>query len=411
MVHLLLVLISVSVSLACISDADCQYNGVCTRTRHCQCGQGWMGTNCGMLDLAPAAPNNGFRQMAENGSWTSSWGGSIHRSNATGAHYLLASEITNSCGVKEYMTNSQGALAVSVDGAAGPYTRIRTVIPVVAHNLQTLMLPDGSLVTFILGDGHSLVPQKDCRSKPAASPLQSVLLPLKPKCGEHNWTGGACTANITVYHAQSIASEFRAITVQVHLLDGAFIINFNPSPYIFPDGRAALLFNAKGSTCCLCDQWTPCLAFATAPSWRGPFTMVQPRIWPDRASGMACEDPYLWADQAEVFHLLCHHNEPQLVDGPYTGPAGIHAYSADGGHTWSKPVAAYGTKAKLTNGTTLSFVRRERPWLLFDGSGSDPSHLLTGTSLNSGEGFSWTFIQPINTRNTRLNHHSDQQSG
>jgi hypothetical protein len=80
---------------------------------------------------------------------------------------------------------------------------------------------------------------------------------------------------------------------------------------------------------------------------------------------------------------------------------------ADGGATWSKPVPAYGNMAQLTNGSTLHFVRRERPWLLFakneqhDSSMDSsylpmrPTHLLNGVSDNTGMGFSWTFVHPL----------------
>ena len=131
-------------AVVCKMAADCQHNGVCTGAGACHCSPGWSGNACGTLAVAPAAPANGLRQIYPNGSWASSWGGSIRRGG--GAHYLLAAEITNECPVKQYLTNSRAALAVSHMGAAGPYTRLRTAIPVEAHNIQTVELPDGSVV-------------------------------------------------------------------------------------------------------------------------------------------------------------------------------------------------------------------------------------------------------------------------
>ena len=76
-----------------------------------------------------------------------------------------------------------------------------------------------------------------------------------------------CTANITVFRARNITAAFEPTVVQIHLLAGAGLQNFNPSPIILPDGTAGLLFNAKNdSHCCNCDAWAPCLAYATAPS-------------------------------------------------------------------------------------------------------------------------------------------------
>lgn len=263
----------------CVSFADCQYNGICI-SNNCQCNQGWHGPDCGTLNLAPALPANGFRQDGK-----STWGGSIQRFGPRGLYVLLAAEITNGCGVKYFKTNSRAALAMSTTNSAeGPYVRVRTAIPVEAHNIQTTILPDGTILAFILGGGVQRpgTPQVNCSSpypKPILPP--SIYRPTPPTCGQKNWTGGACIANITVFHAQNISAEFKPVVVKIHLLDGVGIENFNPSPQVFPDGRVALLFNAKLNGCCLCeDRWEPCLAFATAPSWRGPFTMTKPRLWP-----------------------------------------------------------------------------------------------------------------------------------
>ena len=70
-----------------------------------------------------------------------------------------------------------------------------------------------------------------------------------------------------MFRARNITAAFEPTVVQIHLLAGAGLQNFNPSPIILPDGTAALLFNAKNdSHCCNCDTWAPCLAYATAPS-------------------------------------------------------------------------------------------------------------------------------------------------
>ena len=78
--------------------------------------------------------------------------------------------------------------------AAGPYTRLRTAIPVEAHNLQTVELPDGSIVAFTLGSSevggaaNRGGPPKDCRhSGPPLPPPP----PAPPTCGQRGWAGGA----------------------------------------------------------------------------------------------------------------------------------------------------------------------------------------------------------------------------
>ena len=181
-------------AVECKTAADCQYNGVCEGT--CRCAPGWSGDACGTLAVAPAAPANGLRQTYPNGTWTSTWGGSIRRGGA--GHYLLAAEITNGCPVKQFATNSRAALAVSRTGAAGPYTRLRTAIPVEAHNIQTVELPDGSVVAFTLGSSEvggaankgQGRPPKDCRHPGPPPPTPPSPAPA-PTCGQRGWTGGA----------------------------------------------------------------------------------------------------------------------------------------------------------------------------------------------------------------------------
>ena len=180
-------------AVECKAAADCQYNGVCVGAT-CRCSPGWSGNACGTLAVAPAAPANGLRQTYPNGSWTSTWGGSIRRGG--GAHYLLAAEITNGCPVKQFATNSRAALAVSRTGAAGPYTRLRTAIPVEAHNIQTVELPDGSVVAFTLGSSeiggaaNKGGPPKDCRHTGPPPPAPPSPAPA-PTCGQRGWAGGA----------------------------------------------------------------------------------------------------------------------------------------------------------------------------------------------------------------------------
>lgn len=98
-----------------------------------------------------------------------------------------------------------------------------------------------------------------------------------------------------------------------------------------------------------------------------------------------------------MLHLLCHHNQPGT-----TQPAGLHAFSTDGGHSFSKPVAAFGTAITYTNGTTIDLYRRERPWLVFEEGSRAPTHLLTSALLNKGDGFSWTFVQPLLARESEV---------
>jgi hypothetical protein len=104
-----------------------------------------------------------------------------------------------------------------------------------------------------------------------------------------------CTANFTVFRARNITAEFEPVVVQINLIAGAGLQNFNPSPILLPDGSAGLLFNAKNdSHCCNCDTWAPCLAYATAPSIFGapgqtPVPQLQPAVqWLSQFAASLC---------------------------------------------------------------------------------------------------------------------------
>ena len=68
-------------------------------------------------------------------------------------------------------------------------------------------------------------------------------------------------------------------------------------------------------------------------------------------------------DEDGVLHALSH-------AGGWD-PSGGHAWSVDGGATWSRhdDVAAYGSLLLRTDDTSVSLSRRERPHLVFGGDG------------------------------------------
>jgi hypothetical protein len=221
---------------SCSDQSDCQYNGGCINGR-CHCYPGWRGTGCGWLNLGIAAPVNGLRQAATR---TSTWGGSIQKAaTAGGVHYMLAAEIVNECGVHDYKTNSRAALAVSTTGAEGPYARLRTAIPVETHNIQTVIAPDGSVLAFVLGDGRQHAPIVDCALPPAPAPPAPPPPPLPPPplaptCGGVGWSGEACTANITIFHAHNITADFAPFAIQLKILAGvgAYLSCYPFAPFV-----------------------------------------------------------------------------------------------------------------------------------------------------------------------------------
>src|SRR5688572_757720 len=77
----------------CTDDEDCSLNGVCGRDTACRCDAGWIGDDCGILDVRPAKLDNGYNQTAKG---TSSWCNSIVKDPLErNLHHLFVSEFSH----------------------------------------------------------------------------------------------------------------------------------------------------------------------------------------------------------------------------------------------------------------------------------------------------------------------------
>jgi hypothetical protein len=148
----------------------------------------------------------------------------------------------------------------------------------------------------------------------------------------------------------------------------------NPVVAFTPNGSVIMLFKGEGRTK---GCTSGVMGIATAPHWRGPYTRVHGG---DTSEGsmaqwmgtVACEDPYIWWDNAGgVYRLLSHACLP--APASKGGTVGGHMWSKDG-LTWSQAWTdnntwAYSTTVALQNGSTQTFARRERPQVLLDENG------------------------------------------
>lgn len=111
------------------------------------------------------------------------------------------------------------------------------------------------------------------------------------------------------------------------------------------------------------------IGIATAPHWRGPYTRPKP-ITPgsgaQRMGQRACEDPYIWWDRkGGVYRMLSHACMQPGMGGHLFSHNGL-----DWEEAWTDNVTwAYGATVRLTNGSNVTFERRERPQVLLDEAG------------------------------------------
>ena len=125
--------ISAQLAWPCVTDEDCNLNGVCGANGTCACDPQWDGADCGALRLLPApkdggtatwfATRNGSSQWVSGGpvpkqlrplrspppavAWAlSSQGGNPFRS-FDGRYHVFVVEMTKSCAIVDYTTNSR----------------------------------------------------------------------------------------------------------------------------------------------------------------------------------------------------------------------------------------------------------------------------------------------------------------
>jgi hypothetical protein len=165
----------------------------------------------------------------------------------------------------------------------------------------------------------------------------------------------------------------------------------NPSPFFLPNGSAAVMFRAyaaNNSTIGIARAWG---------GWEGPWELPSAPLFYGHA-----EDPFLWYQgSTRSYHALLHG-----LGGCGVGAAGVgcHAFSPDG-YSWTLGAQpAYNLSVLLSDGSSATFARRERPHLVMDPKTGAPTHLINGVQLPhgmqppGGQGdYSYTIIVPLKT--------------
>jgi hypothetical protein len=125
----------------------------------------------------------------------------------------------------------------------------------------------------------------------------------------------------------------------------------NPAVYVEADGSVKLLYRDAPLR----------MYIATAPTFRGPYTVANDNVWPhDRL------EDFDFFKAGGKYHIICEDNV-----GGVTGHDrwGAMLVSADGIHDWQVDgrAPAYDHDIRYTDGSVVRYARRERPQLLIEG--------------------------------------------
>eukprot|EP01062_Namystynia_karyoxenos_P061551 TRINITY_DN538_c0_g4_i1.p1 TRINITY_DN538_c0_g4~~TRINITY_DN538_c0_g4_i1.p1 ORF type:complete len:404 (+),score=130.29 TRINITY_DN538_c0_g4_i1:67-1212(+) len=336
----------------CNGDADCHMAGRCVAGA-CQCEKGWGGADCGRLALGVSYPC-GAGGLCMHGELDNkaTWGANAVQGD-DGRWHMYAAMFPNAS-LPAWRTDTRVAHAVA-DRPQGPYTGADVALgkrgpagdsywdSIMQINPVAQRAPDGTWLLYYTGASISnATSDLDCRSSPAADPtcMQRVGLATAP-APEGPWARrGAPIVN------PGPAGSW----------DDLFTTN--PTPYIYPNGSALLLYKARAIE----DQGVMSTGVAFAEHWSGPYERRGGKI---QNLSKICEDAGIYRSPSMgVFRILFH-----------CGCTYRYMWSLNGldwhGTTPEIPWCSF-TFSDGTNGTV---TRRERPQFVL-GKDGHPTHLL-----------------------------------
>ena len=297
-----LVVVSIATSAAavqplrpglCSTAMDCSLNGDCVDGR-CVCDAAWSAhPQCDVLafDTARQERSLGYN----NASNYSSWGGNAIL-GPDGRHHLFVAQFANKCELGDWGSNSLIVRAVSDSGPAGPFRWAQDVIMPFAHNPTVRALPEGQgedrYVLYMIG-GTPSAHVMDCTNS------TFIATQPPPQRAISNATLGTMFSMAAPSGNSTVGSGIRASVapslegpwskpVQINftadsLSDMLWQGGTNPSPHVHPNGSVTLAFQMHPRD--PAKNWE-LVGVATAPSWRGPFTLLSPD--PVTAGGPLC---------------------------------------------------------------------------------------------------------------------------
>jgi len=345
---------NVLAGVACRSDADCALAGRCDSTSGlCHCVPPFAGVGCAQLSLRPMRYPAAFSLRHD---WT--WGGSVIQGDGDGRYHMFVMHLANHCGIQCYQSNGQVLHVVTEPGAGpeGPYSlRALALGPrpgfwdgdtISEPHIQRH--PDGTYLLFYMGlnDTHSAF---NCT------------------LGDTRCMGIGGKRMIGVAFSKSLDGPWERLDKAIVGPGPAGQCDdhdvSNPAVVIHSNG--SVLIGYKGE-----NHGRPgCIAFATAPTWRGPYTRPRPDL---ALSGLrACEDPYIWIDRKAIGSRLVYR---MLTHSCIQPGLGGHFFSTDG-LQWQEAYTnnitwAYNSNVALEGRGTLHLERRERPQVLLSSDGS-----------------------------------------
>ena len=337
----------------------------------CSCRKPWTGPDCAVLGLAPARVRNGFGQDDHS---SVSWGAGVVFHPEDSLYHMYVLEVLHNCPLCTFGSNSQLVHATAKQ-ASGPFTRQGVVLPAFTGNPQPVLASDNKTIAlFHTGGGTSSSHPRSLCNCSSSGPTK------KPDCNQCHISPDvagyplpltAATAAHTLHVATSPWGPWHPVNPAPPRCN-------NPAPIQHPNGTWLLLCNNVGGAFGLQGQYP----LYSAPELEGPWTLRTrlPILYniSRQESPRVFEDPFMYIDQAGVWHVLWHvFNRTFPCGACMDNTVSGHHYSNDG-LTWheSSP-QPFGNTVQFQGGHgEATFSTRERPFLI-RGPGGRPTHLVS----------------------------------
>lgn len=426
------------------ASLDCALNGVKAADGSCTCDPAWEGAQCERFAFVSTSDDADLNSpWASTDLETSTWGmGTLQRPLDGGQQHMFGVELTGSCGIGAWQTNSQVVHWIS-DAPTSPWRRLGVALAPQATCPSAAITPNGTLIMTLFGGVQRASKQRTPEYYPSGDPVHhnfcrngstpcgfskhgcsstSVLKTSStiriggqdssglgdqpavdaatglPDCAHCTTrpSGGRCA--FPMYAADEAEGPWRLTSVVLDLtmnFTGAFSIS---APWVSTNGTTHIVLQTGQFP----DAFPPKYklnnigAIIRADSWVGPYTVVA------RGACGAGEDMFIWEDQRGHFHCIWHNTGKTSANhGPHQD--GAHSFSVDGRDPWfcvdgkgghgactEDTPAPYNTTLWHTrtrnngNVTTATVMgTRERPHMLFNNDGS-PLALVTATRYCNG---------------------------
>ncbi|KAF1957179.1 hypothetical protein CC80DRAFT_444685, partial [Byssothecium circinans] len=349
---------------ACTTDEDCSLNGLCSSaTSLCTCDPGWIGEDCGHLDLRPATRYTGYNHTNitaadpyREGRGNSSWGAHIlHDRNDPSLFHLITSQFAHGCGLSAWKPFSTVIRAESRTGPQGPYFWAQEIYSEWYHNPATVWSEADQLwLLYTIGD--PVTPPTTCKSQKLVN-------------------------NISV----AASPDLKTWTEPKRLLTQAT----NPAPW--PAWNATrntteIILGIEDNKIYKAGRWDSDV-----------YELIKTQPWnTSDYSPTWTEDPFFWQDKRGNWHVLVHWMIDITEKGVKYPRVGAHLFSRELTGNWTfKLQEAFNSTVQFTDGTSAGLLRRERPKLFFSEDGEVTPLFLVNGVQGFNESGSWTLVQPV----------------